>query len=254
MKKTLIAVCMASVIMAGSVMADESRAKQMTEDERLSYSLGMLIGDRILKEYDEDINYYIMLEGIRAQHKGEPTVLTMEEAHAAMQASEDRAVAAAAQAAIDAGSAYLEENKAREGVSVTASGLQYEVLTAADGDKPKATDIVKVHYKGTLLDGTTFDSSYDRGQPAEFGLNQVIPGWTEGVQLMSVGSKYRFVIPSELAYGSQGAGASIGPSETLVFEVELLEIAKQPTTDEPTSTETTPAAATDVEAAVENTN
>jgi FKBP-type peptidyl-prolyl cis-trans isomerase len=186
----------------------------------------MLIGDRILKEYNEDINYYIMLEGIRAQHKGEPTVLSMDEAHAAMQASEDRAVAAAAEGAIIAGKAYLEENKARDGVAVTESGLQYEVMTAAEGDKPKATDIVKVHYKGTLLDGTTFDSSYERGEPAQFGLNQVIPGWTEGVQLMNVGSKYRFVIPSELAYGSRGAGASIGPSETLVFEVELIEIVK----------------------------
>ena len=227
MKKTLIAACMASVIMTGSVMAAESTdTKQMTDDERLSYSLGMLIGDRILKEYNEDINYYIMLEGIRAQHKGEPTVLSMDEAHAAMQASEDRAVAAAAEGAIIAGKAYLEENKARDGVAVTESGLQYEVMTAAEGDKPKATDIVKVHYKGTLLDGTTFDSSYERGEPAQFGLNQVIPGWTEGVQLMNVGSKYRFVIPSELAYGSRGAGASIGPSETLVFEVELIEIVK----------------------------
>lgn len=226
MKKTLIAACVASVIMTGSVMAETAGTKQMTQDERLSYSLGMLIGDRILKEYTEDINYYIMLEGIRSQHKGEPTVLTMDEAHAEMQASEDRAMAAAAEDAIKAGKAYLEENKAREGVSVTESGLQYEVMTAAEGDKPKATDIVKVHYKGTLLDGTTFDSSYERGQPAEFGLNQVIPGWTEGVQLMNVGSKYRFVIPSELAYGTRGAGASIGPSETLIFEVELLEIVK----------------------------
>ena len=226
MKKTLIAACVASVIMTGSVMAETADTKQMSDDERLSYSLGMLIGDRILKEYDEDINYYIMLEGIRSQHKGEPTVLTMEEAHSAMQASEDRALAAAAEGAITAGKAYLEENKARDGVTVTESGLQYEVVTAAEGDKPKATDIVKVHYKGTLLDGTTFDSSYDRGEPAQFGLNQVIPGWTEGVQLMNVGSKYRFVIPSELAYGTRGAGASIGPSETLIFEVELMEIVK----------------------------
>ena len=226
MKKTLIAACVASVIMTGSVMAETADTKQMTEDERLSYSLGMLIGDRILKEYTEDINYYIMLEGIRAQHKGEPTVLTMDEAHASMQASEDRALATAAEGAITAGKAYLEENKAREGVSVTESGLQYEVMAEAEGDKPVATDIVKVHYKGTLLDGTTFDSSYERGQPAEFGLNQVIPGWTEGVQLMNVGSKYRFVIPSELAYGTRGAGASIGPSETLIFEVERIEIVK----------------------------
>jgi FKBP-type peptidyl-prolyl cis-trans isomerase len=148
-----------------------------------------------------------------------------------MQASEEKAMAAAAEEAklasakaIALGQAFMLQNKSVEGVMTTDSGIQYQVLTAAEGPKPKATDMVKVHYKGTTIDGKTFDSSYDRGQPAEFGLNQVIPGWTEGVQLMSVGSKYKFVIPSNLAYGEQGAGASIGPGETLVFEVELLEI------------------------------
>ncbi|PID44051.1 MAG: peptidylprolyl isomerase [Proteobacteria bacterium] len=226
MKKTLIATCVASVMMTGNVMADTRNKSQMTDDERLSYSLGMMIGDRILKQYSEDIDYYILLEGMRDQHQGKPTTLTMEEAHAAMQASEDRAIDKASETAIKAGKAYMEKNKAREGVKVTKSGLQYEVLTASDGNKPKATDIVKVHYKGTLLDGTVFDSTYERGQPVEFGLNQVIPGWTEGVQLMNVGSKYRFVIPSELAYGMQGAGSTIGPNETLIFEVELLNIVK----------------------------
>ncbi len=111
-----------------------------------------------------------------------------------------------------------------EGVTVTESGLQYSVMTAADGAKPGETDTVTVHYRGTLLDGTEFDSSYSRNEPATFQLNGVIPGWTEGVQLMSEGSKFKFVIPHQLAYGERGAGANIAPFSTLVFEVELIKI------------------------------
>lgn len=123
------------------------------------------------------------------------------------------------------GAAYLAENAKKAGVKVTASGLQYEVITEGKGAKPKATDTVKVHYEGKLLDGTVFDSSIKRGEPVSFPLNQVIAGWTEGVQLMSVGSKYKFTIPSALAYGEQGSGP-ITPNSVLIFEVELLEIAK----------------------------
>ena len=132
---------------------------------------------------------------------------------------------AAAASAKAAGQAYLDENAKKEGVSVTESGLQYEVLQAAEGAKPAATDTVKVHYTGTLTDGTKFDSSVDRGEPVEFPLNRVIPGWTEGVQLMNVGSKFRFTIPSELAYGERDMG-TIPPNSVLVFEVELLDIIK----------------------------
>jgi FKBP-type peptidyl-prolyl cis-trans isomerase len=122
------------------------------------------------------------------------------------------------------GEAFLAENKSKEGVKITESGLQYEVLSEGEGDKPGATDTVTVHYRGTLLDGTEFDSSYSRGEPATFALNQVIPGWTEGLQLMTPGSKYKLYIPSELAYGERGAGNQIGPNSTLVFEVELMEV------------------------------
>jgi FKBP-type peptidyl-prolyl cis-trans isomerase FkpA len=129
-----------------------------------------------------------------------------------------------AQSASEKGAAYLEENAKKTGVHTTASGLQYQVLTEGAGKSPKATDTVLVHYRGTLLDGTEFDSSYKRNAPIEFGLNQVIAGWTEGVQLMKEGAKYHFVVPSNLAYGRRGAGGVIGPDETLIFEVELLKV------------------------------
>ena len=119
---------------------------------------------------------------------------------------------------------FLAENAKKDGIKVTESGLQYEVITEGNGASPKATDVVKVHYEGTLISGQIFDSSIKRGEPVEFPLNQVIPGWTEGVQLMKVGSKYRFFIPSNLAYGEQGAGGMIAPNSALIFEVELLEI------------------------------
>ena len=122
------------------------------------------------------------------------------------------------------GQDFLEQNKKRAGVQTTASGLQYEVLTAGTGVKPLATDSVLVHYKGTLLNGKQFDSSYDRGEPISFPLNRVIPGWTEGVQLMPAGSKYKFFIPYNLAYGERGAGQDIPPYSTLIFEVELLKV------------------------------
>ncbi|MCW9000892.1 MAG: FKBP-type peptidyl-prolyl cis-trans isomerase, partial [Kangiellaceae bacterium] len=126
--------------------------------------------------------------------------------------------------AAEAGRLYLEQNEKKEAVTVTESGLQYEVVTEGSGEKPTATSTVRTHYHGTLIDGTVFDSSYDRGQPAEFAVNGVIPGWTEALQMMTVGSKWRLTIPYELAYGERGAGGAIGPYSTLVFDVELLEI------------------------------
>ncbi|NJK90522.1 MAG: FKBP-type peptidyl-prolyl cis-trans isomerase [Blastochloris sp.] len=126
--------------------------------------------------------------------------------------------------ALEKGLAYLQQNSKREDVHCTASGLQYEILVAGTGQSPKATDSVLVHYEGTLIDGTVFDSSYRRKQPIDFPLNMVIAGWTEGVQLMQEGAKFRFTIPSELAYGRSGAGSDIGPDETLIFDVELLKV------------------------------
>lgn len=127
---------------------------------------------------------------------------------------------------LSAGKAFLEANKAKAGITTTASGLQYEVITQGTGPQPKPSDTVSVNYRGTLIDGTQFDSSYDRGQPAQFQLDAVIPGWTEALQLMPVGSKYRIYVPAELAYGERGAGGQIGPNAALIFEVELLSIDK----------------------------
>jgi FKBP-type peptidyl-prolyl cis-trans isomerase len=195
----------------------------INEKDKLSYGLGMMISEQVLKQYGE-IDYQILLEGMKAQAEGKETLMTIEEAGAALNESQQKISEAKFGDTKANGAAYLAENGKKEDVTTTDSGLQYTVMTEGDGAKPGATDTVTVHYRGTLLDGTEFDSSYSRNQPASFGLNQVIPGWTEGVQLMNIGSKYKFVVPYELAYGERGAGQSIGPYETLIFEVELLEI------------------------------
>jgi FKBP-type peptidyl-prolyl cis-trans isomerase len=194
-----------------------------TDEAKLSYGLGMMVGERVLKQY-ENLDVDLLIQAMKTQHAGETTLMTMQDAQAALQSEQEKAAAQATAAAAVEGQAFLEANKAREGVMVTDSGLQYEVMTAAEGAKPTIDDTVSVHYAGTLIDGTEFDSSIARGEPASFPLKGVIPGWTEGLQLMNLGSKYRFVIPSDLAYGERGAGQSIGPGATLVFEVELLEI------------------------------
>ena len=194
-----------------------------SDADRFSYALGMVIGERVLKQYG-DVDYDVLLKGIQAQHKNEETLISLEEAGETLKAQMEKTLAIQTEENKSRGAAYLKSHAEKEGVQVTESGLQYIVITEGDGPKPKATDEVTVHYRGTLIDGTEFDSSYSRNAPASFTLNQVIPGWTEGVQLMSVGSKFLFVIPYELGYGDRGAGGSIGPYETLIFEVELIEI------------------------------
>jgi FKBP-type peptidyl-prolyl cis-trans isomerase len=202
-----------------------------TDAEKLGYTIGMDIGNS-LKQQGAEFDLDAMIAAVRAVMNNEETLLTTEEASAIRQAyiqqQTEQAEAerlAAGSENLEAGQAFLADNAARDGVVVTDSGLQYEVIEAGEGAKPAATDTVTVHYRGTLLDGREFDSSYSRGQPAQFPLNRVIPGWTEGVQLMSPGAKYRFYIPSDLAYGERGAGELIGPNATLIFDVELLDIA-----------------------------
>lgn len=234
MKKQLLALALAGTFTT-SVFAAETALE--TEQQKLSYAVGMLVSDNVLKNF-EDLDYDLFSEAMKTHHEGGETSLSMEEAQNLMRdyqmkAAEAEAKAQAEQAAAAAaeakaiGTTYLAENAAKEGVMVTDTGLQYEVLTAAEGAKPSVDDTVTVHYVGTTIDGTEFDSSIARGEPAQFPLKGVIPGWTEGLQLMNVGSKVRFVIPSDLAYGDRGAGQNIGPGETLIFEVELLEIAAQ---------------------------
>jgi FKBP-type peptidyl-prolyl cis-trans isomerase FkpA/FKBP-type peptidyl-prolyl cis-trans isomerase FklB len=193
------------------------------DDDRFSYALGMVIGERVLKQYG-DVNYELMLAGIKAQHKDAETLISFDEADAALKTQLEKTLATQTEENKSRGADYLKSHAEKEGVQVTESGLQYIVITEGDGVKPKPTDEVTVHYRGTLIDGSEFDSSYSRNAPTSFGVSQVIPGWTEGLQLMSIGSKFLFVIPYELGYGERGAGGSIGPYETLIFEVELLEI------------------------------
>lgn len=202
-------------------------------EQRLSYSIAYSVGARMGAD-DIPLDSDAFVQGVSDALEGTEPRLTPEEMQAEMQAYQETAMAEqeAAQAALAeaneaASAAYLEENAAREGVVVTDSGLQYEVLEEGEGAVPGPEDTVEVHYRGTLVDGTEFDSSYSRGEPVTFGVGQVIPGWTEALQLMPVGSKWEIVVPSDLAYGAGGAGQVIGPNAALVFEVELLSIPSQ---------------------------
>lgn len=194
--------------------------------DKISYALGLSMGQNLMGSGVNKINYTDLAQGIQDVLEKKQPQISYQEAQQVLGQffSELEAKIAGEQKA--AGEKFLEENKKREGVKVTASGLQYEVLDQTIGQKPKATDKVRVHYEGTLIDGTIFDSSYKRGESITFGLNQVIKGWTEGLQLMSVGSKYKLYIPYQLAYGEQGAGGSIPPYSALIFTVELLGIEK----------------------------
>jgi len=199
--------------------------------DSISYAVGLNIGKSLNTPESEDLNTYMVFRGILDVKEDKGEALTEEEIEALftsfqaeLSAKAEAELAEKGAKNIEEGIAFLEENEKKDGVTVTASGLQYMVMQEGSGASPTAEDVVKVHYHGTLLDGTVFDSSVDRGEPIEFPLNRVIPGWTEGVQLMTVGSKYKFFIPSDLAYGPQGSPPAIPPSATLTFEVELLDI------------------------------
>jgi FKBP-type peptidyl-prolyl cis-trans isomerase FklB len=194
--------------------------------EKVSYALGMSLGRSLITSGVKSINVEKLKKGINDVMKGAPLDLTMEEAQIAINDYFQKQHEQAAAVNIEEGKAFLAENAKRPEVTTTESGLQYEVITMGTGEKPAATDKVSVHYHGTLLDGTVFDSSVRRGQPATFGVTQVISGWVEALQLMPVGSKWKLFIPSQLAYGPHGAGELIGPHATLIFEVELLSIEK----------------------------
>lgn len=211
---------------AGSTLAS-------TQDS-VSYSIGQFMAQSLKQQGLTELNRDLLMRGLQDALSGQPALLTPEQSSQVMNGFMQKQMAVRNAEGIKAsaenkkiGTAFLTENKAKAGVVTTASGLQYSVEKEGTGAKPAATDRVKVHYTGRLLDGKVFDSSVERGQPAEFGVNEVIKGWTEALQLMPVGSKWKLYIPAELAYGDRGAGADIKPGSTLVFDVELLDIVKQ---------------------------
>ena len=204
------------------------------ELDRISYALGLSMGNNFRASGIQEINVEDFADGVAAVFYGSQPKMTYDEAKAEIQKyftelEKKQQAEAAKMAEVNeaAGKKFLEENGKRVEVKTTPSGLQYEVLTEGTGEQPTAQDQVEVHYTGTLIDGTVFDSSVERGVPATFGVTQVIPGWVEALQLMKAGSKWRLFIPSQLAYGPQGAGGMIGPNSTLIFGVELLKVIKK---------------------------
>ena len=194
--------------------------------EKLSYALGMVIGHNLKGMGVKGLDAAQFAQAAAAVIEGTATTLTDAEAQQRVSDFVQRQQAEAGKAVREDGERFLAENAKKEGVTVLPSGLQYTVIKEGNGSKPKATDKVKCHYEGTLPNGTVFDSSYRRGEPAVFPLNGVIAGWTEGVQLMAEGAKYRFFIPYHLAYGERGAGQAIPPYAALVFDVELIEVVR----------------------------
>lgn len=192
--------------------------------DKISYALGLSLGSNLISSGVAALNYEKLAKGIQDVLEQKQTEISFQEAQQVINDFFQELQEEASKKAISEGKAFLEANGKRAEVKTTASGLQYEILTEGKGAVPKASDQVKVHYHGTLIDGTVFDSSVRRGQPATFGVTQVIQGWVEALQLMPVGSKWKLFIPSDLAYGAQGAGQHIGPHTTLIFEVELLDI------------------------------
>ena len=197
-----------------------------TEMEKVSYSLGVNVATGVKAQGLDTIDASAVAKAFKDVFEGNDLDISEEESMKVLQDYFGKIQAKKSAKANEAGTAYLAENAEKEGVTTTESGLQYEILTSGDGEKPTTEDQVTVHYHGTLTDGTVFDSSVDRGQPATFGVTQVIKGWAEALQLMRVGDKWKLTIPANLAYGDQGAGGTIGPGATLIFEVELLAINK----------------------------
>lgn len=208
----------------------QETASPKTEKERLSYAIGVNMGQSIA-EIKDDIDLSMLQKGMTDQVRGNEMLVSTEEGQSLRRAFSEKLMTREQEKIIaevkkneEEGQAFLEENRTKEGVVTTESGLQYKVMKEGTGKTPKATDSVKVHYEGATLDGNVFDSSYKRRKPETFVVGDVIRGWTEGLQLMKEGGKYKLFIPPGLAYGPNGAGRDIGPNETLIFDVELLEV------------------------------
>ncbi len=208
-----------------------------TDIDSTSYALGVLIAQQNKQSLEsvpggDQINIDLLAAGFRQVLKGDSTEMSAEEANEMVSGFFQKMSEKVAQENLEEGNAFLEKNKAREGVTTTESGLQYEIIKEGTGPKPVDEDVVKVHYHGTLMDGKVFDSSVDRGEPAQFPVGGVIPGWVEALKLMPVGSKWKIYLPANLGYGERGAGGDIEPNSALIFEVELLEIVPKTTTGE----------------------
>lgn len=223
--KVRMIVFLGVLFLVSQVNAQENLVLKSQKD-KMSYIIGMDIGMN-LKRQAIDIDSAILGRGVKDALTGAKPLLTQQEIQDTMQAFQKELMAKQAEVAKknkSEGEAFLAENKKKEGVKTLPSGLQYKVIRAGTGKKPTSTDTVTTHYRGTLINGTEFDSSYKRGQPASFPVSGVIPGWTEALQLMEVGSKWQLFIPSNLAYGEKGAGNMIGPNAVLIFEIELISI------------------------------
>ncbi|MDY0249904.1 MAG: FKBP-type peptidyl-prolyl cis-trans isomerase [Pseudomonas sp.] len=227
-------VAVLSLVLAGCDNQAADSADLKTPAQKASYGIGLSMGKNLSQEGMDDLDSQAVALGIEDALAKKDQRLTDEElmeAFGFLQSRAQERMSALNDQAAKAGADFLVENAKRDGVMTTDSGLQYEVVTKAEGAQPKLSDVVRVHYQGTLVDGSVFDSSVERGEPVEFPVGGVIPGWVEGLQLMKVGEKYKFYIPSELAYGAQSPTPAIPANSTLLFEVELLDIVGQPAAD-----------------------
>jgi FKBP-type peptidyl-prolyl cis-trans isomerase FklB len=229
MKRRLAMAMCAAVALSGAAFAADA-PELKSDKEKISYSIGMDIGGN-LKRGSVEVDPDLLAKGLKDSYGGGKTILTEDQARQAIADFQKTLMAKQAETMQKLseknkadGEKFLAENAKKEGVKVLPSGLQYKEITPGTGKSPKTTDTVTTHYKGTLIDGTEFDSSYKRGQPATFQVSGVIPGWTEALQLMKEGAKWQLFVPSNLAYGERGAGREIGPNATLIFEVELISV------------------------------
>jgi len=224
LKTTLGTLLLCGTLAAGNALAADPSLK--TEKEKFSYAIGYQVGHSFKRE-GLDIDSKALAQAIDDVLKDNKLKLSLDEMRSVVESFQDKQAAkrtARADKALEEGKAFLAANKKKPGVKELPSGVQYKVISSGSGKQPKATDSITAHYRGTLLNGTEFDSSYKRGEPATFGVNQVIKGWQEVLPLMHEGDKWEIYIPADMAYGAQGAGANIGPNETLKFEIELIKV------------------------------
>jgi FKBP-type peptidyl-prolyl cis-trans isomerase FklB len=227
-KSLLLAACMSfATLISCNGQKGKTNVALKTQADSVAYGIGVSIGQNMKKDGLDSLDMELLMAGLKAAAHGDSTMLNQQQAQGVIQGYLNAKQKAKADAALGVGKKFLEDNKKKPGVTELPDGLQYQVMKEGTGAMPKETDTVSVHYHGTLIDGTIFDSSVERGQPAEFPLNGVIKGWTEALQLMKVGSKWKLFLPPSLAYGDRAAGPKIPANSTLIFEVELLGIKGQ---------------------------